>query len=87
MRKLKNQSRTPTPKFSRQVATLIDKCDYSWPETQGILKFFDIPEQEFSEWIEGQTCPILPSGNMGFFHYDVFRFVQWKVKGVIPIWD
>jgi hypothetical protein len=91
-RKLKNQSRTPTPQFVGTSTTTTgypvkEVDDYNADMVRGILMYFRIPEQEFNEWIVGQTCPLLPDGNIGFFAWDVHRFVDWKVHGIKPIWD
>lgn len=64
-----------------------DHIALSYEEVRGVLKYFNIPEQEFSDWIYGQTCPILPNGTWGYYWYDVNRFVRWKIGGPTPIFD
>jgi hypothetical protein len=74
----------------RRKETFDDHMALSYEEACGVLKFFSIPEREFNEWIDGQTCPVIPSGNgiaCGYYLDDVSRFVKWKVKGVTPIFD
>lgn len=61
--------------------------DLSYEGVHTLLDFFGIPDRDFDDWIQGQTCPILPNGKMGFFWWDVKRFIDWKTRGVIPIWD
>jgi len=64
-----------------------DHMGLSYSEVLGVLKFFNIPEVEFIDWIGGQTCPILSNGLCGYYWYDVNRFVQWKRGGLKPIFD
>lgn len=88
MKRKKNQSRTPTPKYHASSTTI--KKEYpnlNSIEVQGVLKFFGLSEDEFGDWMTGQTQPILPDGQFGVFHYDLHRFVVWKIKGIKPVWD
>lgn len=55
-------------------------------EVRGVLKYFNLPEQPFWEWMNGQTCP-MSEGELGYFWYDVHRYVQNKTNGVPLIWD
>ena len=52
--------------------------------------------KDFAEWMNGQTCPIVPrprelDGEVqnvpGVYEYDLVRYVHWKLKGIKPIWD
>jgi hypothetical protein len=72
---------------TRRAETFDNHQGVSDEEVRTLLKFFRIPDQEWNEWINGQTCPILPNGKMGYFWWDVKRFIDWKEKGVLPVWD
>jgi hypothetical protein len=59
-------------------------------EVKAVLKFFNLPDQEYFEWMEGQTCPIIPNGNsvsMGYYWYDLNRWIEHKLNGKTLIWD
>ena len=52
----------------------------------------DIPEEyeaEFTDWINGQTTPMIEDGGrMAFYAYDYERWVRWKTgKTNILIFD
>jgi hypothetical protein len=32
----------------------------------------------FKIWMNGQTCPILGDGSLGYYDYDVDRFIRYK---------
>jgi hypothetical protein len=102
-RKLKNQSRTEASPYLYRNCTIDstgsvekrkgfhrifeERMDFSPAEVRGVLKFFNLPEEEYLAWMNGQTCPMLPDGNIGYYFYDLERYVKWKVKGDKPIWD
>ena len=45
------------------------------------LKKHKIKWSDFKSWIVGQTCPVLESGEVGYYSYDVERFIRNKVNG------
>lgn len=60
---------------------------YTERHTNKILANYDLNIDEFWEWMYGQTQPILPSGNLGVYPYDLHRFIGWKRGGNAPLWD
>lgn len=63
-----------------------------------ILHEFGFEEKEvneFSEWMHGQTCPMIPrTGHMGktriiggIWEWDLFRWINHKRKGGPLVWD
>jgi len=51
------------------------------------LKKFGLKYAPFRKWMFGQTCPILLDGTGGVYQWDVERYIEWKVKGVTPVFD
>lgn len=57
----------------------------------GLGRHFD----EWSKWMDGQTCPFVKRYNdkgavvdaIGFYEYDVFRWIENKKKGTPLVWD
>jgi hypothetical protein len=52
--------------------------------------------EQFSEWMFGQTCPVVQRHNRdsgkleqtgGVYEYDLFRWVENQKKGTPLIWD
>jgi hypothetical protein len=51
--------------------------------------------KQFSEWMYGQTCPIIKRGGEydvwksvgGVYEYDLFRWIENQKKGTPLIWD
>lgn len=72
---------------TRSKVVFDDHQGFSIEETNGVLKFFRLSEEEFGDWIYGQTCPVLADGKIGYFWYDLNRFVKWKLGGPTPIFD
>lgn len=60
---------------------------YSRKGVKRLMRKHKLSVTPFWKWMYGQTCPILPSGEMGYYAWDVDRYIQWKKKGVKPIWD
>jgi hypothetical protein len=56
-------------------------------EVKAVLRFFNLPEKDYWEWMDGQTCPMLPNGKLAVYWYDLHRYVTWKEKGIVPVWD
>lgn len=61
-----------------------------------ILGELNLNFSEFSEWMYGQTCPIIPrhsrdTGEVieksGIYEYDLFRWIANKRKGTALVWD
>lgn len=42
---------------------------------------------DFYKWINGQTCPVLSSGEGGFYRHDVQRFIEMKLRNKPTYWD
>lgn len=60
---------------------------FSIDEVKAVLRFFNLPEDEYWDWMYGQTCPLSPTGELAVYWYDLHRYIIWKVKGVVPVWD
>ncbi len=61
---------------------------YTKKQVKKILKENDIKWSDFIKWMMGQTCPILKDGEMGFYQYDVDRYVDAKTGGyTLLTWD
>ena len=56
-------------------------------DVDGVLKFFHLPLADFLGWMIGQTGPVLPNGELGTYHYDLKRYVSWKLGGPRPEFD
>lgn len=62
-----------------------------------ILREFGFGDKydEFSEWMHGQTCPIIKRGGEydiwksvpGIYEYDLFRWIEAKKAKTEPVWD
>jgi len=61
---------------------------YTKQQVNKILKENGIKWSDFINWMVGQTAPILPDGEMGFYQGDVDRYVEHKKDGRTPlVWD
>jgi hypothetical protein len=60
---------------------------FSMEECKAVLRFFNLPDRDYFDWMSGQTCPILQNGKMGYYWYDLNRYIRWRVTGVTPIFD
>lgn len=58
---------------------------YSIQEIKAILSADEF--KRFGKWMYGQTCPIMEDGKVGFYEYDVLRFIRIVRKGAPDIWD
>lgn len=81
----------------------VESLDYheglSVNQVKIILREFGFNDKhvvEFSEWLVGQTCPIIQRHNrhtgvfgktVGVFEYDLFRWIDAQKTGVPPVWD
>lgn len=60
-----------------------------------ILRELSLDFGKFSEWMYGQTCPLIQrydeSGKIrevgGIYEYDLFRWIENQKKGTPLIWD
>lgn len=60
-----------------------------------ICRELKLDNDKFSEWMFGQTCPIIQRYNddgklisvTGVYEYDLFRWISSQKTGVAPIWD
>ncbi len=67
----------------------------SWNQVLIILNFFKLDSNEFGNWMYGQTCPMVPRNDtkgvcktvLGYYEYDVFRWINYKLSGTPLIWD
>ena len=73
----------------RQVAKLNfdDHRPLSKMAVRGALEYFNLAEDDFFNWMNGQTCPLLPNGQAGVFWYDLNRYIQWKLNNIVPEFD
>lgn len=61
---------------------------YTWEGCKKILRKHRLKTREFARWLEGQTCPILPSGKYGIYAYDLHRWIDYKIGKTNRIdWD
>jgi hypothetical protein len=60
---------------------------FSEDEVKAVLRFFNLPDKDYFEWMNGQSCPILPNGQIGYYWYDLHRYIEWRTKGVKPEFD
>lgn len=60
---------------------MTDKYYYTQEEVQEMLKKYDIPEQEFKDFITGQGCPVVED-KLCYFTDDVNRFFLAKTFDV-----
>ena len=37
--------------------------------------------QHFSDWMRGQTCPVLRGGKQGYYRHDVERYMEGILEG------
>jgi hypothetical protein len=59
----------------------------NYKQVKKLLRKHKIPVKEFNKWMRGQTGPILENGELGYYEYDVERFINHKTKGTPLIWD
>lgn len=60
-----------------------------------VIKELNLDFKKFSEWMNGQTCPIVTRHNdagktiqvTGVYEYDLFRWIENQKKGTPLIWD
>ena len=80
-------------KSKSKIVKLTDQADwdshvgFSKEECQVVLRYFNLPDVFFFNWMDGQTCPMLPNGKIGVYWYDLNRYIRWKVVGEKPIFD
>lgn len=78
-----------TDDWGKRFNLLLDKDNYNMTEKEvkKLLRQNKIKWADFKEWMHGQTCPVLDGGEMGYFHYDVDRFIRNRTKGEPLIFD
>jgi predicted DNA-binding transcriptional regulator AlpA len=62
----------------------------TWEKVKEVLHKNKLSVKHFTDWMNGQTCPIVEvkgKKQIGFYKYDVDRYIQWQLKGIEPIWD
>ncbi len=63
---------------------------YTRDEVKKLMKENKITMKAFDKWMFGQTCPITDEGDMGYYTYDVERFIRYKgdpKKEPLWAWD
>lgn len=87
-----------TGRVAASKAARQESLDYheglSANQVKVILRELDLDYRKFSEWMYGQTCPIIPrwvNGGIkevgGVYEYDLFRWIENQKKGTPLIWD
>lgn len=64
--------------------------NYTLSQVRTVLKIHGLDYKDFSDWIYGQTCPVIIEDGVaeaGVYGYDLWRYLQWKLEGKEPIWD
>lgn len=64
--------------------------DYTWSQVKTICELYKLDPKEFSNWMNGQTCPMLEvdgKRELGYYGYDLFRWLNYKKEGKAIIWD
>lgn len=88
--------------MARRKRSVKEPLDYheglSANQVRIILREFGFGDKfhEFSEWMYGQTCPIIDRHNRdtgeqiqvgGVYEYDLFRWIDNQKKGTPLVWD
>lgn len=77
--------RKKTVRTKRMQIPSHSELGYTYQE----LRKFMSPKElaAFDQWIEGQTCGSLPSGESIFYAWDVKRFLDWFRNGTPTYFD
>jgi len=60
---------------------------YVIKEVKKLLRHYKIPYRKFNKWFIGQTYMVLDNGKIGYFTWDVQRFIKMEVDNVPTYWD
>lgn len=63
----------------------VDDGSYTLSDIKRLLSKSELVK--FNKWIDGQTCPILSTGEIGFYKHDVNRFIGLIRYGKPTYWD